>query len=371
MIDKIVLLPYFLTLKIRNGLYRSGKKKSTKAEVPTICVGNITAGGTGKTPHVELILRTLLESDTWGAKNLAVLSRGYKRESKGFHFVRMDGSAAEFGDEPLQIKKKFPVVTVAVNKDRVKGCERLVHSEDLPADIIVLDDAFQYRKLKADKNILLVDYYRPINKDKLLPFGHLRDLPERISDADMVIVTKCPYDLDDWEKAAYARSLGIQDYQASSCEGRTKKGVVVKVLFSGLMHGTSQGVFPDSDPRYIYSKKLIIVSGIAKDTLFCSYLSDTYKIVRRFKFPDHHKYTKSDISSIMKAVRENPTAAIATTEKDAQRLLDFKGTPEEIRARLFHVPVEVVFFNDKERGIFREFITGERRIYQNYWDGMQ
>ena len=365
MIDNLVLLPYFLTLKIRNSLYNSGKKKSYSADVPTICVGNITAGGTGKTPHVEMILRMLLESDSWGAKNLAVLSRGYKRESKGFQIVRMDGSAKYFGDEPLQIKKKFPQVTVAVDKDRIEGCKRLVEQEEMPAEMIVLDDAFQYRKLKADKNILLVDYYRPINKDKLLPLGRLRDLPERISDADVVIVTKCPYDLDDWEKAAYVRSLGIPDYQASTCEGRTKKGKVLKVLFSGLHHIASQGVFPTADPRYVYSKKVIIVSGIARDNLFCNSLSDTYKIVKHFSFPDHHKYTKSDIKEIMAAVRQNPTAAIATTEKDAQRLLDYVSAPEELRSRLFYVPVKVDFFTDKEREVFREFITGESWLRQS------
>ena len=362
MLDKIVLLPYYLTLKIRNSLYGSGRKKSYPAEVPTVSVGNITVGGTGKTPHVEMILRMLLESDSWGAKNLAVLSRGYKRGTKGFQTVRMDGRASSFGDEPLQIKKKFPIVNVAVDKDRIEGCKRLVHDENSPADIIVLDDAFQYRKLKADKNILLVDYSRPIAKDKLLPFGHLRDLPERISDAEVIIVTKCPYELDDWEKASYARSLGIMDYQVSTCEGRTRKGTVHKIFFSGMRHTTSQGVFPSSDPRYIYSKKLIIVSGIAKDNLFCSYLSDTYKIVKRFKFPDHHKYTKSDIRKIMKAAREFPTAAIATTEKDAQRLLDYVGAPADLMAKLFYVPVEVDFFSDKERAMFKEYLTGERPV---------
>ena len=162
---------YRLILAIRHLAYNKGWKKSFKAEVPTICVGNITVGGTGKTPHTEMILRKLLESDRWGYSNIAVLSRGYKRKSKGFQIVDRESTARFAGDEPLQIARKFPSVTVAVDKDRIHGCQQL------KADIIVLDDAFQYRRLNPSLNIVLVDYNRPIFKDKLMPWGRLRDLP--------------------------------------------------------------------------------------------------------------------------------------------------------------------------------------------------
>ena len=192
MLDRIILFPYTIALAIRNAVYRKGSKKVRKAEVPTICVGNITVGGTGKTPHTELILKTLLESETWGGRNVAMLSRGYKRASKGFQQVMMFDSARMCGDEPLQIRKKFPIVTVAVDADRIEGCDFLVHPEKVQtekggarcvhkefpaADIIVLDDAYQYRKLGADLNIVLVDWNRPVTADSLLPFGRLRDLP--------------------------------------------------------------------------------------------------------------------------------------------------------------------------------------------------
>lgn len=373
MIDNILLFPYYITLKLRNALYNSGKKKSVQAEVPTICVGNITAGGTGKTPHVEMILRMLLESDEWGAGNIAVLSRGYKRKSRGFQQVTWDGGASMFGDEPLQIKKKFPVVTVAVDKNRVEGCRFLVHPEMIgesrkgrrcidkdirPSDIIVLDDAYQYRKLRADKNIVLVDYYRPLYKDKLLPMGRLRDLPQRALDADVIIVTKCPCELDNWEKTAFTRALGVKDYQASSCEGRGHGGRPVLVFFTGINYCQSQGVYPSSDPRYIYSKKLALVTGIAKDTPLRNYLSDYYKIVKRYSFPDHHKYTRSDINKIKSVLKLYPTAAIATTEKDAQRILDYQGMPQTIMERMFYVPIEVNFLSDYEREIFRKWLVG-------------
>ena len=125
MIDKILLFPYWLTLKIRHFLYDSGIKKIHTPQVPTICVGNVTVGGTGKTPHTEMILRTLTQDPDWGSKNIAVLSRGYKRRTKGFQQVVADGTAKEYGDEPLQIKKKFPFLTVAVDKSRAEGCDFL------------------------------------------------------------------------------------------------------------------------------------------------------------------------------------------------------------------------------------------------------
>jgi len=379
MIDKIVFFPYYLTLLARNSLYNSGRKKSYKVELPTICVGNVTAGGTGKTPHVEMILRMLLESDEWGARNIAVLSRGYKRDSKGFQQVTMDGSAAAFGDEPLQIKRKFPVVTVAVDKDRIEGAGFLAHPEQLgekkkgkkcidknfPAsDIIVLDDAYQYRRLKADKNIVLVDYYRPVNKDKLLPFGRLRDLPSRVLDADVVIVTKCPYEMEDEEKIAFASKLGIMDFDPQrcvgmACRGRGKKAVCheIKLFFTGIRYGQSKGVFEAADPRYFYSKRLIMVTGIAKDTPLRNYLSDYYKIEKRFNFPDHHKFTSGDIAKVRSCLKLYPTAAIATTEKDAQRLLDYPRMPETIVNRMFYIPIEVDFLSDTERELFRRWLV--------------
>jgi tetraacyldisaccharide 4'-kinase len=174
-----------------------------------------------------MILRTLLKSDEWAYEDIAVLSRGHLRASRGFQIVKRDGSVKEYGDEPLQIKKKFPGVTVAVDRHRVKGCDLLCHPEKLktekrarksaseeiaPADLIVLDDAFQYRALRAYYNIILVDFNRPTYKDKLLPFGRLRDLPERFSAADIIIVSKCPAYLEDSKKIEWAQTFGLKDY---------------------------------------------------------------------------------------------------------------------------------------------------------------
>ena len=362
MIDRILLFPYTITLALRDRLYREGKLKSVSAEVPTISVGNITVGGTGKTPHTEMILRLLLDSDRWGYSNIAVLSRGYKRKTKGFRKVLRDGTAANFGDEPLQIAKKFPSVTVAVDKDRVEGCRLLVHpagvAELPPSDVIILDDAFQYRKLRPTLSIVLVDYSRPIHKDRLLPFGGLRDLPSRIADADIVIVTKCPSYLDEWERGKWADYLGISSYSTASCRGRSARGREQLLLFSTIAYSGMEPVYETADSRFTYSPRAILFSGIAKDEPLRDYISDKYKIVRRFSFPDHHRYSRADVAAIMAAVKSNPTAVVITTEKDAQRIVDAKDVPDSLRERLFKIPIEVEFLSEEEKKAFSEALLG-------------
>ena len=334
---------YRLILAIRHLFYDKGWKKSFKSPVPTICVGNISVGGTGKTPHTEMILRILLGSDRWAYSNIAMLSRGYKRRLKGFQIVPRDGSARDYGDEPLQIAGKFPSVTVAVEKDRIKGCQTL-HEGDSKADIIVLDDAFQYRKLRADVNIVLVDYNHPVHKDRLMPWGRLRDLPSRIKAADIVIVTKCPQYLDDWGKREWAAALGIKQKQ--------------KLFFTSISYLPMEPVFEEADSRFTYSQRVILFSGIAKEGPLRSFLSDKYKVARRFSFPDHHRYSRGDVRKIMGAVKDCPTAGIVTTEKDAQRIRDVKNLPAEIKQRLFYVPIEVEFLGEGEKQSFTETLLG-------------
>ncbi len=382
MLDKIILAPYYLTLKLRHYLYDHGIRKVSTCEVPTICVGNITAGGTGKTPHTEMILRTLLKSDEWAYEDIAVLSRGHLRASRGFQIVKRDGSVKEYGDEPLQIKKKFPGVTVAVDRHRVKGCDLLCHPEKLktekrarksaseeiaPADLIVLDDAFQYRALRAYYNIILVDFNRPTYKDKLLPFGRLRDLPDRFSAADIIIVSKCPAYLEDSKKIEWAQTFGLKDYDTMTCKGTDRKGKEKILLFTTIWYSALNPIFEEADPRYAYSQKLILFSGIAKDTPLRMYLSDEHKIVKRFCFEDHHKYTKYDVRRIMNAVREHPTAVVATTEKDCQRILDLGNIPHDLKVRLFQVPIEVGFLSEHEKEVFEtSLLEALRNFHTDY-----
>jgi tetraacyldisaccharide 4'-kinase len=367
MIDKILLFPYWLTLKLRHFFYDSGLKKVSKADVPTICIGNITVGGTGKTPHTEMLLRTLLQDEEWGGKNIAVLSRGYKRKTKGFQQVTSDGSAIAYGDEPLQIKKKFPGVTVAVDSSRVEGCDFLVYPEKLEtskkgrkcidknlaaSDLIILDDAFQHRALKPTLSIVLVDYNRPVFNDHLLPLGKLRDLPGRIAAADIVIVSKCPNEVNAWDKCTWAENLGIRNFNASSCSGTRRNGKKQHLFFSTITYDTAEAIFPEGNPRYIYTNRLILFSGIANDAPLLSYLSSNYKIVRHFRFPDHHKFSKGDMNTIASAAREFPTAVIMTTEKDCQRVRDCHKIKEELKQRMFYSPIKTVFLTENERENF-------------------
>ena len=372
MIDRILLFPYSLTLACRHALYNIGLFKSHKATVPTICVGNITVGGTGKTPHTEMILRMLLEDERWQDKNIAVLSRGYKRKSKGFQQVVVDGTAEDFGDEPLQIKRKFPQVTVAVDKSRKEGCMFLTNPEllqtskkaarclykDMPkADIIVLDDAFQHRALKPDFSAVLIDYNRPVFKDHLMPIGRLRDLPSRLSAADALIVTKCPTYIDDEQRAAWAADLGLKEFDPQTCEGVRSNGKRQKIFFTYINYDTPQAVYPEGDTRYLYAKRLILFSGIANDAPLRHFLCGEYKIVKHFNFPDHHKFTRSDIYSIRNASDTYPTSVIMTTEKDCQRVRDCKFVPGSLKDRMFHIPIKVGFLGDEDRNIFKSMLT--------------
>jgi len=342
---------YRLILALRHFAYDKKIKKVFRADVPTICVGNITVGGTGKTPHTEMILRQLLQSDAWAYRNIAVLSRGYKRRTKGFQLVPHDGSATLYGDEPAQIAHKFPAVTVAVDKNRVRGCKKLTETEENKADIIVLDDAFQYRKLASTLSIVLVDYNRPVNKDHLMPWGHLRDLPSRLKKADAVILTKCPPYLDEWEKVQWRKKLGLKAEQP--------------LFFTTVSYAPAEPVFPEADPHYIYAQRLVLVTGIANDAPLRSHLSDTYKIIRRMEFGDHHRYTRGDMRKLAGAIKDNPTACLMTTEKDAQRMRDVKKVDDKVRLRLFYLPVQATFLTPEEEAAFAAFLQERLSVTEN------
>ncbi len=328
---------YRLALALRHWAYDKGIKKTCKAHVPTVCVGNLTVGGTGKTPHTEMILRKLLADDVWGRRQLAVLSRGYKRKSRGFQIAGTDASARQMGDEPLQMARKFPMVTVAVDKNRVHGCEQLSG-----VDLVVLDDAFQYRKLDATLKIVLVDYNRPIFEDRLMPWGHLRDFPSQIRRADVVIVSKCPAELDEVTRQEWRTRLGLSDSQP--------------LFFTTISYCPPAPVFPEADAHYLYSQRLVLVSGIANNAAMRMYLSDTYQMVQKLEFADHHRFSAGDVRSIASAAKAHPTACLMTTEKDAQRLRDCKNVPRQIRERLFFLPIQATFLTEEEDAAFTELL---------------
>lgn len=337
MISKFLLFPYYLTLKIRNHLYDSGKFESVRYDVPVLSVGNLAAGGTGKTPMIELMVRILSREC-----KVAVLSRGYKRKSKGFLLVSCDDTAERAGDEPLQIKRKFPQVTVAVDVQRTNGIEQLLSLDrDERPDIILLDDAMQYRKLIPSETFALIDYCRPLFKDELLPLGRLRDLPDQIRRAESVILTKSPEYLNPWDIVSARKANRLRPEQ--------------NLYFTKIRHCPPKAVFEGSgDNRYIYSKEVYFFSGIADDTPVLLHLSEKYEWIAHKRYPDHHYFTKHEISALRRFARKHPRTLLLTTEKDAQRLLHREDLGDEVMRRLFFLPVETEFLTQDEYSRFRE-----------------
>ena len=337
------MLIYRTILKLRHRAYDRGRRPCAEAGVPTICVGNVTVGGTGKTPLTELILREL------AGRQLAVLSRGYGRRTKGYLEVDTSGDASLYGDEPLQIARKFPGVKVVVDEDRIEGCNRIGSS----VDAIILDDAYQYRRLKASLNIVLVDYGRPVFKDSLLPFGRLRDLPERIFKADIIVVTKCPAAMSDYEKGCYAQdNLHMSGYEPAEHIGYTPAGDKIPVLFSTVEYMKPAPVFEGAEASWPRSDRAVAICGIARNRQFVDHLAAGYSLQEVFSFRDHHRFSEKDIRKFNEAMLQHPFACFFTTEKDAQRLSNCSTLSDDVRKRLFYLPIEARFLSEGERSLF-------------------
>ncbi len=348
--SKFFLFPYWLTLAVRHALYNKGIKKSSSYPIPVICVGNITVGGTGKTPHTEMLVRLLKDKYKVG-----VLSRGYKRKSKGFKVVKSNSQYQFVGDEPLQIKLKFPDVLVAVCANRREGIEKMLtfpnsnsstengELDEYKPEIIILDDGFQHRKVRPSHSIVLMNYNNPIYNDNLLPIGNLRDLPEQIKRANSVIISKSPLfgeiepgvifeeealKLVKEEEVVLRKKLNLRDDQG--------------LYFSVISYGEPKPLFPeDAEPRYSYSQSALYFTGIAKDQEFKDYIRSSHKILDGIKFADHKDFTSGDIKSINNMSKKHPTSVIFTTEKDSVRLVGNKNIDQNLRKKLFYIPIEV------------------------------
>ena len=338
-LSRVFLFPYWLALKLRNARWDSGRSKAVRHPVQVISVGNLTVGGTGKTPMVEYLC-TLLR----GNRRVAVLSRGYKRKSRGFQFVDPANPAATVGDEPLQIKRKFPDIPVAVDKDRNRAVGQLLAlpPEQRP-EIILLDDGFQYRKLQPAVNLLLVDYNHPVFEEELLPFGRLRDLPEQIRRADAVVVTKAPRLMDGWDHEQMRQRLHLRPEQP--------------LFFTSIRFNAPQPVFPEeADKRYVYSKEAFLFSGVADDRPLRVWLTDHYSHIDHRRYGDHHAFTRLDQRALRRYARRHPRTVLLTTEKDAMRLIHCTRLDADVRTRLFYVPIETSFQSPEEEGSFAKLI---------------
>ncbi len=335
---------YGLGANFRNFLFEVGILKSRAYKTPVISVGNITVGGTGKTPHVEYLVRLLQDK-----VRVAVLSRGYKRKSSGFVLAGKDTPMEQIGDEPFQMKQKFPDVTIAVDKKRTRGIERLTSEEadGKAIDVILLDDAFQHRYVKPGINILLVDYHRLIIYDKLLPAGRLREPLKGKNRADIVIVTKCPKELKPMEFRVITRAMGLFPYQ--------------HLYFSTLEYDQLRPVFKETSAgtmSRLAEQNVLLLTGIASPRQLLEDLKPEAMSITPLVFPDHHKFRRKDIRRLNEAFEAMPSPkCIVTTEKDATRLMVAEGLSDEVRRSLYVQPVRIKFMSDQEES-FNQNIIG-------------
>ena len=325
---------YGLGVRLRNQLFELGILKSRSFDIPVISVGNITVGGSGKTPHVEYLIR-LLKDKT----KVAVLSRGYKRKSKGYVLAGKETEMRVIGDEPYQMKSKFPDVYVAVDKNRCHGIDTLTCDEATKdTDVILLDDAFQHRYVKPGINILLVDYHRLIIYDKLLPAGRLREPQSGKARADIVIITKCPKDLKPMEYRVIIKAMDLFPYQ--------------KLFFTTLEYDCLTPVYGgkkrplDSIGR---NENILLLTGIASPKQMTYDLKEYTPNITPMAFTDHHQFTKKDIERINRTFEKMPSPKmVITTEKDNARLSGMKGLSDNVRRNIYTLPVRVKFMLGQE-----------------------
>lgn len=339
---------YGLGVKFRNMLFDMNILKSKSYAVPVISVGNITVGGTGKTPHVEYLIRLLKDQFS-----VAMLSRGYKRKSSGYVLATPDTPMKMIGDEPYQIKQKYPKVTVAVDAKRTRGIEHLIHDDSTKeTDVILLDDAFQHRYVKPGVNILLVDYHRSIIFDKMIPAGRLREPLKGKDRADIVIVTKCPKDLKPMEFRVLTKQMNLYPYQ--------------QLFFTTLDYGQLKRIFPNNQNNLgipnsleeLSNYHVLLLTGIASPKQIYYDVKPHAKDVRTLAYGDHHVFKQKDIHHINETFASMPSPkVIITTEKDMVRLETTEGLSDEVRNNLYVLPVRIRFML-KGEATFNENIIG-------------
>jgi len=346
---------YGLGVGFRNMLFEMGILKSRSFHVPVISVGNITVGGTGKTPHVEYLIRLLKDK-----AKVAVLSRGYKRKSHGFVLANADTTIREIGDEPFQMKQKFPDITVAVDKKRTRGIEKLTSGKYVEGiNVILLDDAFQHRYVKPGINILLVDYHRLVIYDELLPSGRLREPVKSKDRADIVIVTKCPTDLKPMEFRVITKAMHLYPYQ--------------QLFFSTHEYDDLKPLFPNQENlgnpgslNNLRGKNVLLLTGIASPEQMLQDLQSYTDNIQPLSFPDHHNFRKKDIERINDAFEALPSPKrIITTEKDASRLAGTEGLSDEVKQHLYVLPIHIKLLQDQEELFIKKILSYVRKDKRN------
>lgn len=347
---------YGLGVQLRNKLFDWDILRSKSYDIPVLSVGNISVGGTGKTPHIEYLIRLLAPS-----YRIAILSRGYKRKTKGFILANSSSTAQEIGDEPFQIKHKFPDIVVAVDANRQRGIEKLMQLS--PAvDVILLDDAFQHRYVTPSSSILLSDFNRMIYEDKLLPYGRLREPINEKSRAQIVIVTKCPKDIKPIDFRIISKRLQLYPYQ--------------RLYFTGLCYDELAPVFPDEIHAPLSlsdinsQDKVLVIAGIASPQPFIQHVRQFAPGLESMCFPDHHNFGPRDITNILskwiKMKNGNIFPYIIVTEKDAARLIHNPNLTTEMKQYLYYLPLKVCFLQGQSAAFdaqIRDVIIKNQKNY--------
>lgn len=322
---------YGLVVAVRNRLYDAGIFRSRSFGFPVICIGNLTAGGTGKTPHVTWLADKLSE-----VMEVAVLSRGYLRHSRGFRQVTGTDSVRDAGDEPLQMAQSLKKARVFVDRDRVNGINEIKRS--LPsAEAVILDDGFQHRALKAGLYILLTDWNRLMTRDRLLPLGRLRESLDGMRRADMTVVTKTPATVTPGEMEAVRREL-------------IAAGAGHDIWFTTLAYEKPVPLFFGTPMRGINAgTTVMLVTGIAEPAPLAAYLASISVGVIPLSFPDHHQYTTRDIERITSAFDAipGPDKIIITTTKDGVRLKELSNIADHVMKAMHYLPVTVQFIENE------------------------
>ncbi len=334
---------YFAVIFVRHKLFDWKILKSRSFDIPIICVGTITVGGTGKTPMSEMLIEHMKQK----GHTIALLSRGYGRVTKGYLEVEYSDESHRVGDEPLQMKRKFPDTLVVVCERRVIGVESIMerHPE---VDLIIMDDGFQHRYVTPSVNIIMMDATRPIHRDKPLPAGELRDLPSALKRADYFIITKCPENMDEEQRQEIIKHIAPRNDQ--------------ELYFSKVTTLSPQPIYDDYSRVFDPSQPVISMAGIGNPDPFLETIKGRYNVVAELLYSDHHEYTDGDFEEIADALRHNHHSVVITTEKDAIKFIANSNMPTFIKERIYYTPIKLEF----EEGLQEKLLTKlESDVKQN------
>jgi len=339
---------------LRNFLYDAEIIKSREFLIPVICVGNLSAGGTGKTPHTEYLIEILQKSF-----KVAVLSRGYRRKSSGFMIADPNSTVSDIGDEPLQVSRKYPVIRVAVDRNRVHGVGEIMKACP-ETSVIILDDGYQHRRITPGLSILLSDFDNLMINDHILPYGNLRESSHNMNRADIILITKSPENISPIQRRLIVRDINKKPYQ--------------NLYFTSVSYGEPQPLFENEGKTQApflsdntSDKGFVLVTGIAIPGPLAEYLGTRADEIIHLSFGDHHNFTRNDTEKILNTYNalKAPLKYVITTEKDSVRLREFTNIAEPFRSAFYYIPIRIWFLNDDKNEFDNLIVNYVRKNKRN------